>query len=198
MIDCKGGVNMKTLKFILSLICLITITFITSGQELPEGVTNIYNLQSWIRNNITYSQEEEKEAKFIDYWQTPEETIKWKSGDCEDFCFLYKHFLEKLGYKTTVYACYYASYGHAIALFIHRGKYVICSNSNLHFTNYTTSIRAILNSGLNKRKNSILKIYRIKENCIYGKMQRDIVNYNTKLVWRKSILNILRKETYWD
>lgn len=185
-IEKGASISMKTLQFILFLLCLLVLTFTAFSQEIPKEITDIYTLQLWMRNNITYSQAKEIEYKNIGYWQTPEETIRWGEGDCEDMAFLYKHFLEKLGYKATVYGYYSKSWGHAITLFIYEGRYIICSNQYLYHTYHIEPVRAILNFGLNHPEKPISKIYRMKENCIYGKMYGYLRDYNTILIWRKN------------
>ena len=48
-------------------------------------------LSQWLQDNFKYKAEE-----FLqDYWQTPEETLELKTGDCEDFAFLVLYILNQ-------------------------------------------------------------------------------------------------------
>lgn len=52
----------------------------------------------WLWNNIFY-RSDKKIYGINDYWQTPEETLKLGTGDCEDYAILSQFILKKLGYK---------------------------------------------------------------------------------------------------
>jgi len=47
----------------------------------------VISLLSWVIDNITYMKDSER-YKSPEVWQTPEETLLLKSGDCEDFSIL--------------------------------------------------------------------------------------------------------------
>lgn len=53
-------------------------------------------LACWLSNNFRY------ELKLTDAWQTPEETMKLKKGDCDDFALLAQAALKGLGIKSDV------------------------------------------------------------------------------------------------
>ncbi len=44
------------------------------------------NIRDWVAVNIDYISDEKRWGK--DYWQTPAETLSYRSGDCEDFSIL--------------------------------------------------------------------------------------------------------------
>lgn len=44
-------------------------------------------IDAWIFANVIMKTDEEIHGE--SYWQTPEETVKLKTGDCEDFCILF-------------------------------------------------------------------------------------------------------------
>jgi hypothetical protein len=51
-------------------------------------------IRDWVRNHITYQYES------IDNWQLPKETIKIRSGDCEDFALLTASLLRCAGFRS--------------------------------------------------------------------------------------------------
>ena len=44
------------------------------------------DIRDWVAINIDYKPDEERWGK--DHWQTPEETLLYRTGDCEDFSIL--------------------------------------------------------------------------------------------------------------
>ena len=54
------------------------------------------DIRDWVAININYKSDEEKWG-VDDYWQTPEETLSYSSGDCEDFSILLCSLLRAYG-----------------------------------------------------------------------------------------------------
>jgi predicted transglutaminase-like cysteine proteinase len=52
-------------------------------------------IRDWVANNIDYMADEKRWGE--DYWQTPEETLSYSSGDCEDFSTLLCSLLRAYG-----------------------------------------------------------------------------------------------------
>lgn len=50
---------------------------------------------TWVRENITYTRD------VGDNWQTPNETLVRKAGDCEDFCILMRALLINAGFDSS-------------------------------------------------------------------------------------------------
>lgn len=59
-------------------------------QELNKRL--IFLINSWVNNNVEYK----READYKDYWQSPSETIKLMTGDCEDIAILKAYILLSL------------------------------------------------------------------------------------------------------
>ena len=53
------------------------------------------DIRAWVADNIAYKSDKEQWGK--DYWQTPEETLSYRTGDCEDFSILLCSFLRAYG-----------------------------------------------------------------------------------------------------
>ncbi len=67
---------------------------IVARYKTPEAVGK------WIDDNITYMYDKERWKK--DYWQSPEQTLKFRTGDCEDYAILYYVCMKKLNIPATV------------------------------------------------------------------------------------------------
>ena len=53
------------------------------------------DIRSWVADNIAYKSDKEQWGR--DYWQTPEETLLHRAGDCEDFSILLCSLLRAYG-----------------------------------------------------------------------------------------------------
>jgi len=53
------------------------------------------DVRDWVAINIDYTSDEERCGE--DYWQTPEETLSYRTGDCEDFSILLCSLLRAYG-----------------------------------------------------------------------------------------------------
>jgi hypothetical protein len=53
------------------------------------------DIRGWVAINIDYMSDEKRWGK--DYWQTPEETLSYRTGDCEDFSILLCSLLRAYG-----------------------------------------------------------------------------------------------------
>ena len=82
----------------------------------------------WLKKNVRY-----KADLFGDSWSSPEETLKRRRGDCEDFAFLSEEVLSQLGYEPYVIAFMRRDTGdwHAICAFKEEGLYNYFDNFNL-------------------------------------------------------------------
>jgi transglutaminase-like putative cysteine protease len=53
------------------------------------------DIRDWVAHSIAYRSDEERWGK--DYWQTPEETLAYRTGDCEDYSILLCSLLRAYG-----------------------------------------------------------------------------------------------------
>jgi hypothetical protein len=63
----------------------------------PYGLSQVGfdDIRDWVAINIDYMSDEERWDE--DYWQTPEETLSYHTGDCEDFSILLCSLLRAYG-----------------------------------------------------------------------------------------------------
>lgn len=111
----------------------------------PIWVNHYNDVALWIRR-FSYQSEEGNN----DYWKTPEETVKDKGGDCEDFALLTKEVLQNLKYKAYFIAVTQKKRGkltrHAITILKHEeGGLSFFSNNRYYRTKHYT-LRKLLNT----------------------------------------------------
>ena len=66
-----------------------------------ENITDLKSAWRWVANNIEYKIDTLEWFQYDD-WQSAEETLQKRKGDCEDFCILLGEFLHRLGYETAL------------------------------------------------------------------------------------------------
>ena len=144
-------------------IFITTIAIILTTSLVPKTVKNYLNFSEWI-SEFTYRAEKDGE----DYWKTPEETIKDRGGDCEDFAILAVDTLRGLGYKMYLIVITHRSggkqYGHAIALLKHDAGFSYFSN-NKYFSTRHNNLRALLNNNYPKWIDA--RICNIDKQCFF-------------------------------
>ena len=91
---------------------LVDIVEITMEEE---GLDSYVSVMSWLKTDISYKRDIDQ-WHVPDYWQSPEETLYLKTGDCEDYCILAKSMLKKLGYEYSVIRVLNKENGNAHAL----------------------------------------------------------------------------------
>jgi len=98
---------------------------VASMVKTPEA------LAGWLNRDFLY------ELALADGWNSPEETIKFKKGDCDDFAVLAKAVLKELGIRSDIVVLKFSglSVAHAICLWKDaRGNISFISNQKLFQT----------------------------------------------------------------
>jgi len=101
-------------------------------------------IMKWLKSNIKYRSDQKVHGE-RDYWQTPEETMVLRTGDCEDQAFLAQAMLKQIGIESTVISVTYGSEffdkrGHALCVFPSKNPKGVFSNYLLY-----TSTKNIMN-----------------------------------------------------
>lgn len=101
-----------------------------------NGIKLLEDYTEWLKENIEYKKDEGD-----DIWTMPEETLKRKYGDCEDFAFLNAAVLNTLGFRPKVLGVNGARVltgnltgNHAICVFEKDGRYLYFDNEKLKTT----------------------------------------------------------------
>ena len=122
----------------------------------------------WLEKNIVYKADES-----TDRWADPLETLRKRSGDCEDFAFLSAEVLRTFGYQPLVLAVGRGQNAHVICIFKRQNVYYAFDNNQLNKTNQTSleamarffahSMKAEFVLELSRHPNKVLPLYVIKE-----------------------------------
>ena len=89
---------------------------IKTAKDLAEHCKKPYEAWCWARRNIKYVSDPDV-WKVKDYWQTPEETLELRTGDCEDVAILLCKTLDILGVKNVFMAIWDFDGGHAVCFY---------------------------------------------------------------------------------
>lgn len=73
---------------------------VAEGIQWPK-VKNAREIESWVKANIKYNSDEKLHGE-QDYWQTPEETMVLRQGDCEDYAFLNQELLRRINIESII------------------------------------------------------------------------------------------------
>jgi len=121
---------------------LILATVLVSLPLVPPQVNSPFTLYEYMRANFTY----QNEAEGVDYWQTPEETAKLKTFDCEDASLYAQKVLQNLGYEAVAIAIKGKDkYFHAICIVkMENGKYRYFSNQYYSYFKDFESVNEIV------------------------------------------------------
>lgn len=72
-----------------------TLEGILGAPPYELSPTGFDDIRDWVATNIDYMPDEDRWGE--DYWQTPEETLSYSTGDCEDFSTLLCSLLRAYG-----------------------------------------------------------------------------------------------------
>jgi hypothetical protein len=92
---------------------------VAEGIQWPK-LKDARDIETWVKANIKYNSDEKLHGE-RDYWQTPEETMVLRQGDCEDYAFLNQELLRRINIESVVLCisegCFDDKASHAICAF---------------------------------------------------------------------------------
>ena len=94
-----------------------------------NNIVSFEDYSRWLKNNIQYKKDERG-----DQWSTPEETLKNRCADCEDYAFFNQAVLRLLGHQVQVLAMGGLGFRHALCAFEEYGRYYWIDNTELKRT----------------------------------------------------------------
>jgi len=63
-------------------------------EPIPDlGLTSVQEVMRWVAGEIIYMPDRERMRE--EYWQSPQETYCWRTGDCEDSCILAMYLIHR-------------------------------------------------------------------------------------------------------
>ncbi|MBI4706628.1 MAG: transglutaminase family protein [Candidatus Omnitrophica bacterium] len=128
-----------SLGFLLNGLIFINPAFSQTIQSVANQLKSAQDLSLWFNKEFRY------ETEMPDRWQSAEETLRLKKGDCEDFAILSKELLGRKGIKGDIVVIKFQGVNQSHAIFIFKeGKYFsFISNKQLIQTNSPTLAGAI-------------------------------------------------------
>lgn len=94
-------------------------------------------LQKFMSKNFTYV-EDRILFHQDEYWQTPEEMLERKEGDCEDYALFVQAILSRNGYRVLIMSAYGKDDAHTVAIFEKDGTLGIFDLDELRFLKYNS------------------------------------------------------------
>jgi predicted transglutaminase-like cysteine proteinase len=131
-----------------------------------NNIASLEDYARWLKNNMLFQSQEQD-----DLWPKPEDILKRKSGDCEDYAILTSSVVQVLGYEPQIMAFIRPGGAHAVCAFKVDGYYVWLDNDEVKMTNART---------LNEFSQHIAAHYKYNQ-----VMEFDLVNKKWELVYRQ-------------
>lgn len=115
------------LGFILSLLLIPQFCLAQGVNNLPSFISSPQQLSQWFLKEFKYV------GEMPDYWQSAEETMNLRQGDCEDFAILAQAILGRLGINSQIAIVKFKglNQSHAICIWQENGFYNFISNQTL-------------------------------------------------------------------
>jgi len=97
-----------------------------------EKISTPKDLSKFMRKNFKFVEDRENFGK-IDHWQSPEEMLALRKGDCEDYALFADAALKELGYESQVVSIYGDNqFAHTVTAFKQDGKWRIFNDGKLY------------------------------------------------------------------
>lgn len=90
----------------------------------PEAVAN------YMWHNFTF-EKDRRQFGNEDYWQTPEQFMTTRQGDCEDFAYFAYEMLKLNGRKAFVLNVYGGGFAHSVCVYLENGHYNVINGTTL-------------------------------------------------------------------
>ena len=115
------------------------LCFAQSLESASSLIHTPHELGVWLASEFRY------QGEIPDYWQSAEETLNLKTGDCEDFAILAQAVLKNLGTDSDIMVIKFRGLKqtHAICMFKINGFYSFISNRKLIATKQTLIREAV-------------------------------------------------------
>ncbi|MBI4115463.1 MAG: transglutaminase-like cysteine peptidase [Candidatus Omnitrophica bacterium] len=104
----------------------LTLDSLASQLQTPEAIQKFMGKHFvYVEDQTLFGQDE--------YWQSPEEMLERKQGDCEDYALFAEAILKKNGYRTFIFSVYWEDDAHTVAVFEKEGKWGIFDLDDLRY-----------------------------------------------------------------
>lgn len=135
--------------FVAILLCCIMAATATA---LPDRVLSFSNfapqldtpeaIADYLWKNFVFEKDQRLYGK-SDYWQSPEEFLKTRKGDCEDFAIFAQALLRRNGISSFLLSIYGRGYAHTVCVFLQNGVYHMMDGSQIVHTK-TSNLKGLM------------------------------------------------------
>ncbi len=104
----------------------------TSGtiQNIAQKIQTPRSLEKFMKKDLRYVSDRTQFGK-DEHWQTPEEMLSNKKGDCEDYALFAQEILKRMGYRTLILSVYWNRDAHTVVAFESEGRWNLFNLSEL-------------------------------------------------------------------
>ena len=95
-----------------------------TGQKLAGELKTPDDVARYLWRNFSF-EDDQRQFHQNEYWQSPEEFLKNRRGDCEDFAVMAQALLKAMGIKSFLLNVYGSGYAHTLCVFEEGGKYQV-------------------------------------------------------------------------
>ena len=97
-----------------------------------EQIHSPKDLSKFMRKNFRFIPDDKNFGK-TDYWQSPQEMLNLKKGDCEDFALFADAALKELGFESYVVSMYGKNkFAHTVTVFKQDGKFRVFNDGKIY------------------------------------------------------------------
>ena len=110
----------------------------TPVRPLIDQLASTYStpkaIAAFLKNEFTFARDEKLFGE-VDHWQTPEEFLARKAGDCEDYALLAKALLRRNGIEAYVFSLFgEEGYAHTVSVFVdEQGRYNVINQGQIRY-----------------------------------------------------------------
>ncbi|HTL47462.1 MAG TPA: transglutaminase-like domain-containing protein [Verrucomicrobiae bacterium] len=142
-------------------------------QTLTTKLSTPEDLAKYMWRNFRYENDQSNFGK-AEYWQSPEEFMENKAGDCEDFALFASEILKQQGKKTFLLNIYGSGFAHTICVFVENGKYNAMDGTDVKRIN-ANDLPSLMNEIYPQWKKGaiVAKAGKSNKGCILKKFERE-------------------------
>ena len=118
-----------------------------------NNIRTLEDYAAWLKSNVRFRGGDE----FSDAWPSPQDVLRRKEGDCEDYAVLTSAVAQVLGYQPQFFAFARTGAAHAVCAFKVNGRYVWFDNAEMKTTKAETFVDFARHITLNYQYNQLME-----------------------------------------
>jgi hypothetical protein len=148
-VERNKGIKRMGLAVLLMALLLVPAAIaqaesVSSIPALAQEVQTPRVLEKFMKKNLHYVSDRAQFGE-DEYWQTPEEMLKRKTGDCEDYALFAQAVLQQMGYRAFILSVYWDRDAHTVVVFENEGRWNLFNLAELREVK-ADSLQALANA----------------------------------------------------